>query len=60
MCFAELPIIYALHINGIDTTIDEARTNAALLASTVNCSSNMVQFTLIYNPTASSFVSQFI
>lgn len=56
-CFASLPTIYALHINGINTTQEEAFLNLKALSQVANINSNMIHWNIVYNPTASKFFS---
>lgn len=51
--FAQLPHIYALHINGIDTTLYQARANLVALRLATQLTSNMVTWDVVYNPTGS-------
>lgn len=48
---ANIPRIYALHINGINTTQIEARTNMLALQNLTKVDSNIISFDLIWNPT---------
>lgn len=50
----QLPTLYALHINGIDTTIDEAKTNLKKLRRTSQMTStnDYLKWDLVYNPTS--------
>lgn len=48
---ANTPHLYALHINGINTTRMEARINYEALEKAAQVDSNMVYFNLIWNPT---------
>ena len=49
--FAQIPHVYALHINGINTTQREAKANADSLKVMANINSNMVSFNFVWNPT---------
>ena len=51
VCYASIPHIYALHINGIDTTREEARNNLNHLEQVSSINSNMVTFDVVWNPT---------
>lgn len=50
-CYANTPHLYALHINGVNTTRTEAQQNSDALKSTAQVDSNMVIFNYIWNPT---------
>ena len=45
------PEIYALHINGIDTTFPDAMKNTDALKSKLTTNTNMVIYNTVYNPT---------
>ena len=49
--YAQIANIYALHINGLNTTQDEAMANLRELKSVSKVNSNMVIFNVVYNPT---------
>ncbi len=49
--YASTPHIFALHINGINTTRTEARINTYALTNITNINSNMVSFNFVWNPT---------
>lgn len=47
----EIPKMYVLHINGIQTTRTEAEINRRKLQTISQINSNMVEFGVLYNPT---------
>ncbi len=57
MGYTNIPTVYALHINGINTTRNEAIKNLQELNNAANIDSNMVKFDLVYNPTNTGAVN---
>lgn len=49
----EMPRIYALHINGINTTRQEAKINSLMLEKSSSTSGNSIVWDIVYNPTRS-------
>ena len=51
ICFAQIPHIYALHINGITTTYNNAYKNMLALHESSKIETNLITWNVVYNPT---------
>lgn len=52
ICFADVPHIFILHLNGINTTKFQAFENSTELRKVPTIQSNMITFDYVWNPTA--------